>query len=346
MKKIYVWGLSLISLSLTVSCAPGWKYTASQPVTLTNGVRVEAKGIAVNPDNTIKVELNIKNDSTSGIVLVPGISVIISPEGLRIPGHTFEGQDLVLPGSTARVIQEFRPVNSRWMYFYTGWEGDLEPAYEISLDFIQDSMENTLSTNTIRIEMPKKLYQRYLNQASREPDTTVYQLASNLSNLTVQLEEYYKKTFPTAQEMQHEHEQEHGHGMFPDSGHTLIIQEQEFFLDGILLRLSVYRWKNQASVLLRVSNRKAGELKLDLSGITLKAGEKKFTPRLQSVKGAEQNTQMTLMPNSRVEALMSYQLDQPYDSLNMTFQGLLFGDKEILPLSLEFVKRSSGLMVE
>ncbi len=344
MKYIPALIINLFSAVLFWSCSPAWNYTSPQSVTLTNGIVVHARASAYPERSVIKVEMDIDNRSGAGILLVPGIATIITPEGLRAPSITFDGPDMLLPGNKGKISMEFKPVNSRWINYHTGWEGDMERQYSVTLDFMQNSAQETLATNIIALEMPVAQYQTFLNKLAKEPDMAVFQISQSESNLYAIVEKYYRENIPTADEMQHKHE---GEMETPqNSGHVIIIQGKEFFLDGALFHIALFRWKKQASVNIRIANRKNDEMDIDLSQLVLTAGSKKFYLKSIQTPLQDKGPRYILKPNDRMEATLTYNLDKEYQELGLEVKGLQMKGKELLPVSLHFTNIAKGLVAE
>ncbi len=331
-----------ITVFILISCAPSMKYEAQQEVRIPGGIIVNATADADPQSGEMKVKATIKNGSSNGIILMREVAQLRSPEGYSVNPSTIEGSDFVLPGDQGQVIFSFVPINSTWLHQRAGWNGDMERVYELSLDFIQDSENQSLSSNYIKLEMPINKYRNYLNKKAIEPYLGMYKLYEpEIPQVYAMLEKNMKDNIPL--NMPHMHGNESDPHM-PEMRHTINISGQEFFLDGVIMKVSLYRIKKEATLFVRIINKKADELTLDLDKIWLEENGSKLRHKVVKTTMKEKGPKYVIRQNDRMEIYMEFDLKNEAPLLKVFLDGLRFMDKaDYFTMGLTYTNEVMGL---
>lgn len=195
------------------------------------GLRASPKG------DTLLFYAWISNHSNKNISLSPYLLEIQTDEDYRcVPIGQIN--DVTLKKNTTKFIKyRFTPVNNKLIYYYTGQNGDLNPAYHIKLSFLKDQNGKSFSNQKLTFPINPQHYHKFKTKYAEDHHYTFYEL--NYEKDLIRIQENKLRQLDNSKQNQHINTN---------------FSEKEISLNGLIFNNKLYHFKDSLYLNLRVVN--------------------------------------------------------------------------------------------
>jgi len=191
-------------------------------------IGMKAIGYANQNSGAVLLEYHLLNKGEQPLTVKYILTELATLDGLRSsPEYLEDFPQVLASGEEAKYALKYLPTNSRHLYTEIGYRGDLEPQYEVDLEFLG------LKGEKLSLKTKETIYNEYLKNFGQEGLVRIHQVSNQ--------EEWLKNQVKCVEKVKGE----------PSS---VNIHDQEILIQGVVCKMAVYHAKNQLHLRLRMSN--------------------------------------------------------------------------------------------